>query len=208
MPPRPSSTPRCAPPPTTRSCRLLDGPRRRYRCPLPGGLRLVVDAGTGPLLKRTSPSGGGMRAAARALGVSSLREVSDLAAALARITTRRCGTASGTRSRKLPSTRSGPPRRLRRGDRSRAQRGTVARTPSLVCPRLDTAADTAVQRCTGARMGGPGHRAPLVPAERSTGACGTGQPPRAAGLRRRVGGLTPPRRAPAAEPTSTRTPPH
>ena len=181
--------------------------------PLPlaqAGLRLVVDMDR-PLPKRTLAQRREECArAARALGVSSLREVSDLAAALPASAARGARHASGTQSRK-PTVNAvvGLPRRLRRGDRPR-QRGAPSGRLRHGLPQAGhCGGHRRPQRCTGARMAGSGHRAAARP--RRTGRRGACGHPRR--FHRRAAGLRaawvadPPRRAPAAlNPTSTRTP--
>lgn len=146
--------------------------------PLPlaqAGLRLlVVDAGTGPLPKRTLAQRREECArAARALGVSSLREVSDLAAALARIDDAalrhriRHAVAETHRVNAVVGLlRAGSAAEI--GPALNAGHLSLRDAFATVCPRLDTAADTAVRKgARGARMAGSGHRAAaLVPAER------------------------------------------
>jgi len=184
---------------------LLDGRTGRSRLlPLPlgeAGLRLlVVDAGTALPDRLAADRRAECARAAAALGVSSLREVTDLAGALAalddpvlRSRVRHAVTERHRVDAVVGLLHAGAAHEA--GPALNAAHLSLRNAFGTVCPRLDTAADTAVRKgARGARMAGSGRRAvALVPAERVDAVC--------AGLRSAFASRRwPPPSAAAAEP--------
>ncbi len=162
---------------------LLDGGTGRGRSlPLPlgaAGLRLlVVDAATALPERLAADRRAECARAAAALGVSSLREVTDLAEALAalddavlRQRVRHAVTETHRVNAVVGLLHAGAAEEM--GPALSTAHLSLRDAFATACPRLDTAADTAVRRgARGARMAGSGRRAvALVPAERVDPVC-------------------------------------
>ncbi|MEY9215259.1 galactokinase family protein [Thermobifida halotolerans] len=154
---------------------LLDRRTGRGRpLPLPlgeAGLRLlVVDAGTAVPGRLAAERRAECARAAAALGVSALRDVADLAGALAalddatlRLRVRHAVAETHRVNAVAGLLHSGAAEEI--GPALSASHLSLRDAFATVCPRLDTAADTAVRRgARGARMTGSGRRAvALVP---------------------------------------------